>query len=89
MPRKPALKPAAPMDPATLERVLKLTATLAAAAAEVARLGELPPGPELGRLCVAVHRFGESAVAWYRVQLRVRPRRPRGPRHPPPSDTLY
>ncbi len=83
MPRKPAPKPAAPMDPVTLERVRRLAATLAAAAAEIARLGEVPPGPELGRLCVAVHQFGGSAVAWYRVQLRRPPPRPRRPRGSP------
>ena len=88
MPRKPAPKPAVAMDPAAQERVLRLAATLAAATAEVARLGELPPGPELGRLFAAVHQFGGGAMAWYRVQLRMRPPRPRAPRRPPPGGGL-
>ena len=75
--RKPKPKPAVVPDPAALERARRLAVTVTAAAAEFDHLGELPRGPDLGRLNAALFLFGVTATAWYRVQMRTKPRRPK------------
>jgi len=55
--RKPKPKPAVVPDPSALERARRLAVVLAAAAAEIDLLGELPRGPELGRLHVQGQRI--------------------------------
>ena len=78
--RKPKPKPAVAPDPAALDRARRLAVAVAAAAAEFDHLGELPRGPELGRLNAALCLLAVTANAWYHVQMRTKPRRPRLPK---------